>query len=37
MKPIQLISFNASKRTTFPYLEVVVNTEAVEWLMKANQ
>lgn len=37
MKPIQLISFNASKRTTRPNLEIVVNQEAVEWLMKANQ
>ena len=36
-KPIQLISFNSNKRTTSLYLEIVVNQEAVNWLMKANQ
>lgn len=37
MKPIQLISFNSNKRTTNHKVEIIVNQEAVEWLMKANQ
>jgi hypothetical protein len=37
MKPIQLISFNTNKRTNSTNLEIVVNQEAIEWLMKANQ
>lgn len=36
-KPIQLISFDSNKSTTCIYLELIVNQEAITWLMKANQ